>query len=275
MWQSGQFFTPIILGLRSIEYAHSGGPSGCRFRREPLSLRRQSINEWFNPGCVQDSWMPGQQPGLRESGKPWDEPATQESESSADRTSPNADLADVEVLHHHASGSGCNSAANFANVFNHPNFALPAANISAPRRCGTHHVDNPGNLRNCRDRAKSTSSCVWNFEELTMVNLNRRKFLMTRDAPPPAASLSCQLSRASDAPRQPVIPPDMLLAHVTGEAERVWPLSGIAEREPIQTAAKMSKHRNRFVREKIREMIHGYRSARRLLPQTVVAVHET
>jgi cephalosporin-C deacetylase-like acetyl esterase len=98
-----------------------------------------------------------------------------------------------------------------------------------------------------------------------MANLNRRSFLMSSVA----ASIAVQPDYAAVSYSAEY--PDMLLAHVTGKLNSLaksWDI----QRARIQSQADVQA-RNAFVREKVREMIHGYPDRTPLAPETVTT-HE-
>jgi cephalosporin-C deacetylase-like acetyl esterase len=102
-------------------------------------------------------------------------------------------------------------------------------------------------------------------------NLNRRSFMLSSAAAALASSLN--LTRLSSAEEQSYSAayPDMLLGYLASKLNALaatWQV----ERDRIQTAEQIEK-RNQYVRDKFREMIHGY-PERAPLSAKISAVHK-
>jgi hypothetical protein len=96
-----------------------------------------------------------------------------------------------------------------------------------------------------------------------MSRLNRRQFVVQAGA----FASSLRVGLAAGDPSYSKNFPDMLLSHLTGK------LNGLAarwdkQRDAIRTKADLET-RNRYVREKFREMIHGYPDRNALSPVVV------
>jgi cephalosporin-C deacetylase-like acetyl esterase len=100
-----------------------------------------------------------------------------------------------------------------------------------------------------------------------MTTLKRRTFLLGTGAATAAAALSTAATAGSS---YAASYPDMLLTHVAARLNALA-ASWDKQRERIRTAAEVEA-RNRYVREKFKEMIHGYPERTPLVPRTV-AVH--
>jgi cephalosporin-C deacetylase-like acetyl esterase len=102
-------------------------------------------------------------------------------------------------------------------------------------------------------------------------NPNRREFITQTAALAAAPTVLALPSLAASAPSYAEEFPDMLLAYLAGQLNALaekWD----QERAKITTAAQLAA-RNRFVREKFREMVHGFPERTPLNP-IVIATHQ-
>jgi hypothetical protein len=133
MWQSGQFFTPsfstfdpsntnLIGGRPDVVPGASLYPSG------------QSINGWFNPAAFKIPGCPDATPVCTNPVSP----GRSGNAGIGIIRGPNIANADLAISKYFPIRERFRAQfrANFANVFNHPNFSLPAANISAAGTVG-------------------------------------------------------------------------------------------------------------------------------------------
>jgi hypothetical protein len=134
MWQSGQFFTPSFSGFDPSNTSTLGGRPDVVPGASLYPPGGSSINLWFNPGAFKIPGCPDNNPVCTN-------PAPVGRTGNAGigiirgHYIANADLA-VSKYFAITERIRMQFRANFANVFNHPNFALPAANISAPAAVG-------------------------------------------------------------------------------------------------------------------------------------------
>ncbi len=134
MWQAGQFFTPSFSGFDPSNTNTLGGRPDVvpGVSTEPAGGR--SINQWFNPAAFKIPGCPDATPVCTSPGPVG---RTGNAGIGIMRGHPiaNADLA-VSKYFTITERLRAQFRANFTNVFNHPNFALPAANISSPATVG-------------------------------------------------------------------------------------------------------------------------------------------
>jgi hypothetical protein len=130
LWQSGQFFTPSFSGFDPSNTNTLGGRPDVVSGMSLYPAGGPTINQWFNPAAFKIPGCPDSNPVCS-------------SPSPVGRTGnsglgiirgPNLANADLAVSKYFVIREPVRMQfrANFVNVFNHPNFSLPAANISAP-----------------------------------------------------------------------------------------------------------------------------------------------
>jgi hypothetical protein len=134
MWQSGQFFTPSFSGFDPSNTSTLGGRPDVVPGQSLYPSGGSSINLWFNPAAFKIPGCPDNNPVCT---NPTPIGRTGNSGIGIIRghNIANADLA-VSKYFTITERLRLQFRANFVNVFNHPNFALPAANISAPAAVG-------------------------------------------------------------------------------------------------------------------------------------------
>ncbi|HEX4810403.1 MAG TPA: alpha/beta hydrolase family protein [Bryobacteraceae bacterium] len=103
------------------------------------------------------------------------------------------------------------------------------------------------------------------------MSLNRRKFLLAAGAAASASSLGVPSPAQEPVQSYTATYPDMLLTHVASRLNALA-ASWDEQRERIHTASDVET-RNAYVRQKFKEMIHGYPERAALSPKTV-AVHD-
>jgi hypothetical protein len=134
MWQSGQFFGPSFSGSDPSNTNTIGGRPDVIAGVSTEPPQGSNINLWFNPAAFKV-------PGCPDSNPVCTNPAPTGRFGNAGigiiRGHPiwNADFA-VSKYFTITERLRAQFRANFANVFNHPNFALPASNISSPTTVG-------------------------------------------------------------------------------------------------------------------------------------------
>ncbi len=134
MWQSGQFFTPSYSGFDSSNTSTLGGRPDVVPGVPLYPSGGSTINQWFNPAAFAIPGCPVSTPACT---SPADVGRFGNAGIGIIRGPQisNADLA-VSKLFSLTERFKMQFRANFANVFNHPHFALPAANISSPATDG-------------------------------------------------------------------------------------------------------------------------------------------
>jgi hypothetical protein len=134
MWQSGQFFTPSFSGFDPSNTSTLGGRPDVVPGQSLYPSGGSSINLWFNPAAFKIPGCPDNNPVCT---NPTPIGRTGNSGIGIIRghNIANADLA-VSKYFTITERLRLQFRANLVNVFNHPNFALPAANISAPAAVG-------------------------------------------------------------------------------------------------------------------------------------------
>ena len=134
MWQSGVFFTPSFSGFDPSNTNTLGGRPDVVPGVSANPAGGRGINLWFNPAAFKIPGCPDATPTCT---NPAPVGRTGNAGIGILRGHPiaNADLA-VSKYFTITERLRAQFRANFANVFNHPNFALPAANISSPATVG-------------------------------------------------------------------------------------------------------------------------------------------
>src|SRR5581483_6183317 len=130
MAQSGQFFTPSFSGFDPSNTNTIGGRPDVVSGVSTNPVGTQSINNWFNPAAFK---IPGCPDATPVCSKP-DNIGRFGNAGIGTLRGPqiwNADFA-VSKYFPIRENLRLQFRANMANVFNHPNFALPASNISSP-----------------------------------------------------------------------------------------------------------------------------------------------
>jgi len=134
MVQSGQFFTPSFTGFDPSNTNLIGGRPDVVPGVSTSPVGGQSINNWFNPaafkipGCPDNNPVCGKPDNIRRFGNA----------GIAILRGPRIANADFTVSKYFPiyERVRVQFRMNAVNVFNHPNFALPAANISSPATVG-------------------------------------------------------------------------------------------------------------------------------------------
>jgi hypothetical protein len=130
MAQSGQFFTPSFTGFDTSNTNTIGGRPDAVAGVSTTPVGAQSINNWFNPAAFRIPGCPDNNPVCP---KP-DNVGRFGNVGIGTVRGPriaNADFALSKYFPIHERVRA-QFRVNMANVFNHPNFALPASNISSP-----------------------------------------------------------------------------------------------------------------------------------------------
>ena len=134
MAQSGQFFTPSFTGFDVSNTNTIGGRPDVVSGVSTQPVGTQSINNWFNPAAFKIPGCPDKTPVCP---KP-DNVGNFGNAGIGILRGPmiaNADFALSKYFPIHER-MRAQFRVNMANVFNHPNFALPASNISSPGTVG-------------------------------------------------------------------------------------------------------------------------------------------
>jgi hypothetical protein len=134
MWQSGQFFTPSFSGFDPSNTSTLGGRPDVVPGVDLYPSGGSTITQWFNPAAFRIPGCPDSNP-VCTSPSPVGRVGNAGIGIIRGHAIANADLA-VSKYFSLTERIRMQFRANFANVFNHPNFALPAANISAPATVG-------------------------------------------------------------------------------------------------------------------------------------------
>ncbi|HEY3841271.1 MAG TPA: TonB-dependent receptor [Bryobacteraceae bacterium] len=134
MWQSGQFFTPSFSGFDPSNTSTLGGRPDVVAGQSLYPSGGSNINNWFNAAAFKIPGCPDSTPVCT---SPVAIGRTGDAGLGIIR-GPNIANADLAISKYFVIREPLRAQfrANFANVFNHPNFSLPAANISAPAAVG-------------------------------------------------------------------------------------------------------------------------------------------
>lgn len=134
MWQSGQFFTPSFSGYDPSNTSTLGGRPDVVPGQALYPSGGSNINLWFNPAAFKIPGCPDTNPVCT---NPTPVGRTGNAGIGIIRgpNIANLDLA-VSKYFNITERIRMQFRANAANALNHPNFALPAANISAPAAVG-------------------------------------------------------------------------------------------------------------------------------------------
>jgi hypothetical protein len=134
MAQSGQFFTPSFSVFDPSNTNTIGGRPDVVPGVSTAAVGHQSVNNWFNPAAFK---IPGCPDGTPVCAKP-DNIGRFGNAGIGILRGPRIANADLAISKYFPIRENLRMQfrMNMANVFNHPNFALPAANISSPATVG-------------------------------------------------------------------------------------------------------------------------------------------